>query len=97
MLLFPLLSSCYLYGGAAIHDTAFDSEFKDSGYITTFGASQEVNNWSEVYIQHRSDPFYTENRTRYNEVCGRSICDYAKDNGGQGVNEAGLRLKVKLF
>jgi len=92
-----LLSGCQLYGGASVHDTSADSEFKSSGMITTFGALQEINDWSEVFIQHRSDPFYTENETRYNNICSRSACDYQKDDGGQGVNEAGFRLKWKLF
>ena len=83
--LIPLifLSGCHLYGGAAVHDRAFDSEFKEDNIITVLGASQELNDNFEVYIEHLSMPFEKEQ---------------ANSNGyGTGINQAGIKAKIKLF
>ena len=78
-----LLSGCQLYGGAAIHDRAFDSEFKEDNVITVLGASQELNNNFEVYIEHLSMPFEKEPSN--------------SDGKGWGINQAGIKAKVKIF
>ena len=55
-----LLSGCQLYMGAAVHDKSFDSEFKQERVMTTIGASQDITNNLEVYIEHLSLPTYKE-------------------------------------
>ena len=72
-----LLSGCQLYGGASIHDRAADSEFEEEKLIATIGASKEINENLEVYIEHLSQPMYEEN--------------------GYGINQAGFKIKIKLF
>ena len=83
--LLPLifLSGCQLYGGAAIHDRSFDSEFKEDNVITVLGASQELNDNFELYIEHLSMPF---ERERPNS-----------DGYGNGINQMGIKAKIKLF
>ena len=77
-----LLSGCQLYGGASVHDRSFDSEFKEDGLITTFGASQEFGIAEGiagvVFIEHDSMPLYRETE-------------------GYGVQKLGFELRTRLW
>ena len=55
-----LLSGCQLYMGAAVYDKSFDSEFKQERLLTTIGASQDMTENIEVFIEHTSQPTYEE-------------------------------------
>lgn len=78
-----LLSGCHLYGGMSVHDRAFDSEFKEGKVITILGASQELNDNFEIYIEHLSMPFEKEKPNA--------------DGYGNGINQVGMKAKIKLF
>lgn len=77
-----ILTGCQLYGGASIHDRSMDSEYKEDGTITTFGASQEfiiikdIN--AELFVQHNSMPF-------------------VREKNGYGVNEIGGKIKMRFY
>ena len=78
-----LLSSCQIYAGMAVHDRAFDSEYQEDATIANIGLSQDVHENIELYIGHSSMPWFAE-----------------KDNGrggGYGVNQAGVKVKYKLY
>ena len=77
-----ILSGCHLYGGLGIHDTSFDSEFKEKGAIATFGISQELGSNVEVFVEHSSMPYVDETKT---------------ERGGYGINQAGVRGRWKIF
>ena len=83
--LIPLifLSGCQLYAAAGVHDRAFDSEYNEDKFIGTLGFSQELNDNFELYIEHSSMPLINELRKT--------------DNKGHGVNQAGIKAKIKLF
>lgn len=38
----------------AVHDTAFDSEFKQSGWLGRYGVEQDFGEHLRVYLQHQS-------------------------------------------
>lgn len=78
-----LLSGCHLYAGATVHDRAFDSEFVEDNVITTFGASQELSENFEIYAEHLSMPFEQEQANSKGQ--------------GNGINQAGIKAKVKIF
>ena len=90
-----MLTGCYGYMNASVHDRSFDSEFQEHGLITTFGVAHEINESIEVFIQHQSMPFYEEAADGYG--CENRECGVKIHNGGQGVNELGFRLKINIF
>ena len=55
-----LLSGCQLYMGAAVHDKSFDSEFKQERLLATIGASKDITENIEIFIEHTSQPTYEE-------------------------------------
>lgn len=77
------ISSCYLYVGTSIHDKDFDSEYKERHVLAHFGFEEEINDNLEVFIQHTSMPSYSES--------------LRENDSGWGVNEVGIRVKVKLY
>jgi len=44
--------------GGAIHDKALDSNFEEERLIATLGASQDITENIEVFIEHNSQPMY---------------------------------------
>jgi len=78
-----LLTGCQLYGGLSVHDTSFDSEYKEDSTIGFFGVSHEFNKNFEGGIEHESMPFFSENNN------GRG--------GGYGINKVYGKVRYKLF
>lgn len=88
IILSPIISGCHVYGSFAVHDTSFDSEHRESSYITRFGLSQELYNYDDrftlnIYGEHGSMPFYNEVNN------GRG--------GGYGTNEFGTKANYKIW
>jgi len=76
-------TGCHLYAGATVHDTAFDSQFNQDNLITTFGVSQELNNNFDLYVEHSSLTLKADT--------------IDTNGGGHGLNQAGIRAKIKIF
>ena len=70
-----LISSCSTHGGLGVHDTAFDSEFREKKVVGWIQGDLTIIDEVNLYIRHESMLGIDEHKT---------------ERGGYGVNTMGI-------